>query len=321
MTLKAIGVSLAMFRSEVFTLVAAIAFASVSHSQVASKPGEVSSASADEHLLKKVEPVYPPLAKATRIQGEVVLRVTISQAGTVGDVKIQSGHPMLTVSAVAAVKQWQYQPFLVDGHPAEVSTTIEVPFSLGMIPEGDLKKEQQAAASYFKEEDKCRELVHAKQYGDAESSCRTAVELVEKLPTDRQNERRLAYQFLGHSLLFQKKFTDALIPYQKELTIARASLRPYEAELGYAYHDMALALFATGDLQQSHSDYETAISTLEQARDHIESPFLKNEYSGTMKTVLQEYAVLLRRSGDSIGADAAELRAKAIVVRTDLKDQ
>src|SRR5260370_729501 len=131
MTLKAIGVSLAMFRSGVFTLVAAIAFASVSHSQIASKPGEVSSASADEHLLKKVEPVYPPLAKATRIQGEVVLKVTISQAGTVGDVRIQSGHPMLTVSAVAAVKQWQYQPFLVDGHPAEVSTTIEVPFSLG----------------------------------------------------------------------------------------------------------------------------------------------------------------------------------------------
>jgi len=226
---------------------------------------------------------------------------------------------MLTASAVEAVKQWQYQPFLVDGHSAEISTTIEVPFSLG-IPEADLKKEQEAAAVYFKQEDKCREQVRSKQYGDAESTCRTAVELVEKLSADRQNERRLAYQFLGHSLLFQKKFSDALIPYQKELTIAQASLRPYEAELGYAYHDMALALFATGDLQQSRSDYETAISTLEQARDHIESPFLKNEYSGTMKTVLQEYAVLLRRSGDGVGADAAELRAKAIVVRTDLKD-
>jgi TonB family protein len=319
MTLKTIGVSLAMFRPAVFTLVAAIAFASVAHSQVASKPGQISSASADEHLLKKVEPVYPPLAKATRIQGNVVLIVTISQTGTVSDVKVQSGHPMLTASAVAAVKQWQYQPLSVDGHPAEVSTTIEVPFSLG-ISEGDLKKEQEAAASYFKQEDKCRELVHAKQYGDAESSCRTAVELMEKLSADRQNERRLAYQFLGHSLLFQKKFSDALVPYQKELTIAQASLQPYEAELGYAYHDVALALFATGDLQQSRSDYETAVSTLEQARDHIESSFLKNEYSGTMKAVLQEYAVLLRKSGDSVGADAAELRANAIVVRTDLKD-
>jgi TonB family protein len=304
---------------KLWAVLALLVCASLSQGQTAPKPGEISSAVANEHLLKKVDPVYPPLAKATRVQGKVVLRATISQAGTVADVKVESGHPMLIPAALEAVKQWQYQPFLVDGHSAEISTTIEVPFSLG-IPEGELKKEQEAADRYFKEEDKCRELVHSKQYGDAESSCRTAVELVENLPAERQNERRMAYEFLGHSLLFQKKFSDALIPYQKELAIAQASLKPYEAELGYAYHDMALALFATGDVRQSRSDYETAISTLEQARDHIESPFLKNEYSGTTKTVLQEYAVLLRRSGDSVGADAAELRAKAIVIRTDLKD-
>jgi len=301
------------------TVLTLLACASLSLSQVSPKPSEVSSASADEHLLKKVDPVYPALAKAARIQGKVVLRATISQAGTVADVKVQSGHPMLITAAVEAVKQWQYQPFLVEGHSAEVSTTIEVPFSLG-IPEGDLKREQAAADSYFKQEDKCRELVRAKQYGDAESSCRTAVELVEKLPAERQNERRLAYELLGHSLFFQKKFSDALSPYQKELTIAQASLRPYEAELGYAYHDVALEFYATGDVQQARSNYERAVSTLEQARDHIDSPFLKNEYSRTMKSVLLEYAALLRQSGDSLGADTAELRAKAIVVRTDLKD-
>ncbi len=283
------------------------------------QPTALSAERAAQNLTNKVNPTYPALAKATRIQGHVRLAVVISKTGNVESVKVVSGHPMLVPSAVEAVKKWQYKPFLVNGQPVAVKTEIEVPFSMG-IPEADLKKEQEAADSYFKQEDKCRELVRSKQYGDSESTCRTAVELVEKLSADRQNERRLAYQFLGHSLLFQKKFSDALVPYQKELTIAQASLRPYEAELGYAYHDMALALFATGDLQQSRSDYETAISTLEQARDHIESPFLKNEYSGTMKTVLQEYAVLLRRSGDSVGADAAELRAKAIVVRTDLKD-
>ena len=90
--------------------------------------------------------------------------------------------------------------------------------------------------------------------------------------------------------------------------------------MGYAYHDVALALFATGDLQQSRADYEIAIRTLEQARNHVDTPILKNEYSDTMKTVLQEYAVVLRREG-SVGADAAELRAKAIMVRTDLEDQ
>jgi hypothetical protein len=83
---------------------------------------------------------------------------------------------------------------------------------------------------------------------------------------------------------------------------------------------MGLALFATGDLQQSRSDYERAVNTLEQARDHIDSAFLKNQYSGTMKTVLQEYALLLRKSGDSAEADAAEQRANSIEVKADLKD-
>jgi TonB family protein len=288
-------------------------------SSVAQQPAEITKANADEHLVKRIEPDYPPLAKAARIQGKVLLKATISGDGDVTAVNVVSGHPMLIPSAVEAVKKWHYKPFLVDGQAAVVRTEIEVPFSLG-ISEADYKKEQDASNAYFKQEDKCRALLRAKQYSDAESGCRTAVELVEKLPAARQNERRSAYALLGHSLLNQRKFSDALIPYQQELTIAKASLHPYEAELGYAYHDIALALFATGDLQQSRSDYETAISTLEQARDHIDSAFLKNQYSGTMKTVLQEYALLLRKSGDSSGADAAEQRAQSIEVKADLKD-
>jgi TonB family protein len=288
-------------------------------SSVAQQPAEITKENADEHLVKRIEPDYPPLAKAARIQGKVLLKATISEDGDVTAVNVVSGHPMLIPSAVEAVKKWHYKPFLVDGQAAVVRTEIEVPFSLG-ISEADYKKEQDASNAYFKQEDKCRALLRAKQYSDAESGCRTAVELVEKLPAARQNERRSAYALLGHSLLNQRKFSDALIPYQQELTIAKASLHPYEAELGYAYHDIALALFATGDLQQSRSDYETAISTLEQARDHIDSAFLKNQYAGTMKTVLQEYALLLRKSGDSSGADAAEQRAQSIEVKTDLKD-
>jgi hypothetical protein len=52
----------------------------------------------------------------------------------------------------------------------------------------------------------------------------------------------MAYELLGHSLFFQRKFSDALGAYKKELTIAQATLQPYEAELGYAYHDLALGL-------------------------------------------------------------------------------
>jgi len=287
--------------------------------QTGKNPILVQPEKAEQNLVKKIAPVYPALAKQAHLQGSVKLRLLISRTGVVASASVLSGHPLLVQAAIDAAKHWQYKPFIVDGQPAEVETQIEVPFSLG-IPEADYKKEQQAADDYFKQEDNCRGLVQQKQYTEAESSCRAAVELVEKLPPERENERRLAYECLGHSLFFQKKFGDALNLYQQELAVAQRSLEPYEAELAYAYRDVAHGLHMTGDLPQARSDYERAISILEQARDHIDSDFLKNEYSGTIKTVLQEDAVLLRQLGDNSGAEVAEQKAQSIVVRTDLKN-
>jgi TonB family protein len=280
---------------------------------------EVSSANANEHILKKIDPEYPPLAKAARIQGKVLLKATISTEGDVTSVTAVSGHPMLAPSAIEAVKKWKYKPFLVDGQPMTVTAEIEVPFSLG-ISEADYKKEQEASNDYFKQEDRCRALIKAQQFTEAEAACKTAVDLVEKLPGSRQMERLSAYRNTGVALFYQRKFSDALGLYQHELSIAQATLKPDEAELGYAYHDVALGLHGTGDLQQARSYYERAETTLDQAREHIDSAFLKNQYSGSIKSVLLDYAVLLRQSGDSSGADAAEQKAKTIVVRTDLKD-
>jgi len=282
-------------------------------------PVEVSSASANEHILKKIDPEYPPLAKAARIQGKVLLKATISKEGDVTSVSVVSGHPMLAPSAIEAVKKWQYKPFLVDGQPVTVKAEIEVPFSLG-ISEADYKKEQEASNDYFKQEDRCRALIKAQQFTEAEAACKTAVDLAEKLPGSRQMERLSAYRNTGVALFYQRKFSDALGLYQHELSIAQATLKPDEAELGYAYHDVALGLHGTGDLQQARSYYERAETTLEQAREHIDSAFLKNQYSGSIKSVLLDYAVLLRQSGDSSGADAAEQKAKTILVRTDLRD-
>jgi TonB family protein len=274
---------------------------------------------ATESLTNKVSPTYPPLAKAARIQGTVKLAVVISKTGNVDSVKVTSGHPMLVSSAVEAVKKWQYKPFLVDGQPVEVKTEIEVPFSLG-ISEADYKKEQDASNDYFKQEKKCRDLFHERQYPDAEQACTPLIDLAAKLPSERRLERLTAYQYAGHAEFGQRKFSEALSFYKQELEIAEVALKPTDAELAYAYRDVAHGLHGTGDLQQARPYYEHAISTLELARDHIDSAFLKNEYSGTMKTVLQEYAALLRQSGDSAGADAAEQRANSIEVKTDLKD-
>jgi protein TonB len=81
-------------------------------------------------LLKKVQPNYPPLAKAARIQGHVMLQAEISKDGTIQNLQLISGHPMLAPAAIEAVKQWRYKPYLLNGEPVAVETQVDVIFSL-----------------------------------------------------------------------------------------------------------------------------------------------------------------------------------------------
>jgi periplasmic protein TonB len=81
-------------------------------------------------LIHRVEPVYPTLAKSARVQGEVVLSAIISTSGEIENLQSVSGHPMLGPAALTAVKQWRYKPYLLNGQPVEVETTITVIFSL-----------------------------------------------------------------------------------------------------------------------------------------------------------------------------------------------
>jgi protein TonB len=82
-------------------------------------------------LLQKTQPMYPPIAKAARVQGTVVLQATISKSGTIENLKVISGPAMLTGSALDAVRTWRYRPYLLNNEPVEVDTTINVIFTLG----------------------------------------------------------------------------------------------------------------------------------------------------------------------------------------------
>jgi len=81
-------------------------------------------------LVRKVNPNYPPLARQARIQGTVVLHAVISKDGTIENLTLVSGHPMLAPSAIEAVKQWKYKPYLLNGEPVEVDTEVQVNFTL-----------------------------------------------------------------------------------------------------------------------------------------------------------------------------------------------
>ncbi len=82
------------------------------------------------NLIRKVQPLYPPLARSARIQGTVVLQAIISKQGSIENLKVLSGHPMLVSAAIDAVRQWRYQPYILNNEPVEVETQVTVNFSL-----------------------------------------------------------------------------------------------------------------------------------------------------------------------------------------------
>jgi protein TonB len=90
----------------------------------------VSQGVAAGNLIQEVKPIYPPMAKMARVQGTVVLAAVISKQGTIENLKVISGHPMLIQAAVDAVQQWRYKPYLLSGEPVEVDTQISVVFTL-----------------------------------------------------------------------------------------------------------------------------------------------------------------------------------------------
>ncbi len=81
-------------------------------------------------LVYRVSPVYPAQAKMFRLEGKVILNATVMEDGSVRDLKVVQGEPVLAQSAVVAVKQWRYQPFLLDGKPVKTETSITIDFKL-----------------------------------------------------------------------------------------------------------------------------------------------------------------------------------------------
>jgi protein TonB len=95
------------------------------------KPRVISSGVAVGMLIHKIAPAYPPIAKAARVSGTVVLDATISKTGAITDLHLVSGPEMLRQAALDAVRAWRYKPYTLNNEPTDVETTINVVFTLG----------------------------------------------------------------------------------------------------------------------------------------------------------------------------------------------
>jgi periplasmic protein TonB len=85
---------------------------------------------AEANLVYDVAPKYPPEAGRERIEGIVVLMAVIGKDGTVRDVRVESGLPVLAQAAIEAVKQWRYRPYLLNGQAVEIDSQITINFNL-----------------------------------------------------------------------------------------------------------------------------------------------------------------------------------------------
>jgi TonB family protein len=91
----------------------------------------------EQHCIKKVSPIYPQMARLSRVQGAVALRVWISKTGAVTPLAVISGVSMLQDAAKSTVRKWEYKPYVANGGPADVTTQVSVVFRLD-APEGEV---------------------------------------------------------------------------------------------------------------------------------------------------------------------------------------
>jgi protein TonB len=95
-----------------------------------SAPLRISSLVASSLVGQRTVPVYPPIAIAARVEGTVIIAATISKSGTIENLRVVGGPAMLQQAALNAVQTWRYRPYLLNGEPVEVETTVNVVFSL-----------------------------------------------------------------------------------------------------------------------------------------------------------------------------------------------
>ncbi len=272
----------------------------VSQDEPLAVPQEV----ANQNLINKVEPVVPPLAKLAGVGGKVVADITISPEGNVESVKFVSGHPILVQSAIDAIKQWKYRPFLKDSQPTAAKTRVEVSFASAMS-----EHERLARQEYFPVLRKCMELVNAGNYSQGEKTCSEAVRLSEKLPPDVVAERSPARTFLGHSLLLQGRVKEAIRLYSEVLELDEKHRKPNDADLASDYANLGRAYFRSGDLDKADGLYSRAVETFEAAIVNL--PSMKENYTRRLKNTLKEYARLKRAKGQEGEAEKLERKSSS----------
>jgi len=267
----------------------------------------VDAAEARKHLITHVDPVYPAIAKAAQVQGDVVVQISIGKDGKVTTVKAISGPSMLVQSATDAVKSWQYTPFEKDGSPATVNTTVTVPFTLSIPVDS---KDEETAKAYFPLSMKCIQLVSQKaDPAEQANACQKAADEAGHFSQNsRYIERRSAYVYYATALIRAKRPAEAVAIGEKAIAVV---LQGHDDGSGAsaAYGVTAQAKAFNGNLAGADKDLVIAEDYQRKALDTPAGHELNKSYSQTLKSLLNFHAQILTALGKQ--AEAKEKSEEA----------
>jgi TonB family protein len=164
----------------------------------------------EQHADRRVAPVYPPIAKAARVTGTVVINVAIGTTGNVKSMKVVSGPPMLQQAAIDCVKQWTFKPFVKDGSLADASGQLSIIFDLGK--DNPTPQEDEIASRYFPADQKCRTALAVRDNSaTAADLCKQAGVIAQEFGPDvRFIEKRSAFVSGAWALANNGRFDEAL---------------------------------------------------------------------------------------------------------------
>lgn len=271
----------------------------------------LSPAEANKLLLEKVEPDYPAIAKLLNLQETVQVEITVSATGAVTATKWLKGNNAFKVTALDAAKKRKYKPYVVGGKPTPFITTIAFPFSLG-IPADEYERDKRIGAQFFPQDAKCRSLVKAQNWQEAEPACKATVALAEQFPRERELEKMGAYQMYGHVLMGQKRFQDALTYYGRAYDAVQSKLTEKDAELAHLYGDMAIAYHALRDLDKAIALYRQAEKVYQAAYANIGDDQMRLSYVRALKKLLELHLTAAEDAGATAEAEEVKKLAKSL---------
>jgi TonB family protein len=210
---------------------------------------------AAKHLVKKASATYPPMAEVARIQGNIILEVSIDESGAASVRRLVTGHPMLAPAAIESVNRWKYQPFEVDGKPATVVTLVMVTFGNPANHDAEDRAEMFFQDNFWTAEEAAQAALGTGDYTGTELQLNKERDVLAPVSDGRrhESERWQWMTSMGRLAMAQKKDDEAEQYYKKALELRQNGDKNAP--------EMAATLAALGRLYAEEKRYDLA-------RDH-----------------------------------------------------